>query len=115
MPSFLPLPSPAFLGGARASSGLRFSSGPRVPPGRVRRVAYYGPLAITYDCQDSAVDGEVDRDVLDIAFVPDDWAEGRPRVKDADLLLNQALAALQDALHLDADELIENAPRREAA
>ncbi|GAA5150045.1 hypothetical protein GCM10023213_48500 [Prosthecobacter algae] len=99
-----PLPTP-FIGGPRGRE--------RCAPGRVRRVAYYGPLAITYDCEDSPVDGECDRDVLGIAFVPNDWTEGRPRIQNADLLLNQALGALQAALGITADELIENAPQRE--
>ena len=101
-----PLPSPA-LGGRRVRE-------PRVP-GRVRRVAYYGPLAITYDCHDSPVDGEVDRDVLDIAFVPNAWAGGEPHVEEPDKLVNETLEALQEALSITLDELIENAPRREEA
>lgn len=80
---------------------------------RVRRVAYYGPLAITYDCAESVVDGEVDRDVLDIAFVPNDWLEKRGRVRDPDALLSEALRAIQQALNISVDELIENAPSRE--
>ena len=102
--SYLPLPSP-LLGGSRCRE-------PRVP-GRVRRVAYYGPLAITYDCEDSPTDGESERDVLDIAFVPNDWANGHAGVKNPDQLLHQALSAIQAALHISADELIENAPQRE--
>lgn len=102
--TYLPLPSP-LLGGLRRRE-------PRLQ-GRVRRVAYYGPLAITYDCEDSGVDGETGRDVLGIAFVPNDWAEGCPGIKNADLLLNQALSAIQAALSISADELIENAPHRE--
>ncbi|TDU64078.1 hypothetical protein EI77_04262 [Prosthecobacter fusiformis] len=104
--SYLPIPSP-LLGGSRCRE-------PRVP-GRVRRVAYYGPLAITYDCHDSPTDGETDRDVLDIAFVPNDRTAGRPGIHNPDLLLHQALEALQTALHITADELIENAPSREEA
>jgi hypothetical protein len=83
--------------------------------GRVRRVAYYGPLAITYDCEDNPTDGESERDLLEVAFVPNDWTDGWPKVKNADQLLEQALAAIQAALHISADELIENAPRREDA
>lgn len=83
-----------------------------MPPGRVRRVAFYGPLAITYDCQDSALDGETDRDVLEVAFVPEaGGGEGR-RMRAADRLLGVALEVLCETLHLSYDELIDNAPRR---
>lgn len=84
-------------------------------PGRVRRIAYYGPVALTYDCTDTAQDGEEDRDLLQVAFVPDDWTDGWPKVKNADRLLHQALQAFQSALHISMDELLDSAPRREDA
>ena len=107
--SYLPIPSPVL-----STSSRRRNAAPAAP-GRVRRVAYYGPLAITYDCEDDPTDGESGRDVLDIAFVPNDWTDGWPKVKNPDQLLHQALAALQAALRITADELIENAPQREDA
>lgn len=102
--SYFPIPSPR-LGAGRG----RELGGPL----RVRRVAYYGPLAITYDCAETAADGEVDRDVLEIAFIPNAWEAGRGRVGDADGLMNEALRAIQQALNISVDELIENAPCRE--
>lgn len=88
---------------------------PPSPPGRSRRIAYYGPVALTYDCTESAREGEEDRDLLDIAFVPNDWTDGWPKVKNPDRLLHQALEALQAALHITTDELLDAAPRRENA
>lgn len=110
---FLPLPSPAT--GSCAGAGapvLGRTGGLRLPPGRVRRVAFYGPLAITYDCQDSALDGETDRDVLEVAFVPETEGGDTRRMRPADRLLVLALDALRQALHISYDELIDNAPHR---
>lgn len=104
--SYFPIPSPR-LGVGRGRE-------PCVPL-RVRRVAYYGPLAITYDCAETVADGEVDRDVLEIAFIPNAWQGELGRVRDPDVLLNQALVAIQQALNISVDELIENAPSREDA
>ncbi len=104
--SYFPIPSPRVGAGGWRQPQVRE---------RVRRVAYYGPLAITYDCADSVVDGEVDRDVLEIAFVPNDWQGCQGRVRDPDVLMNEALVAIQQALNISVDELIDQAPTREDA
>lgn len=81
-------------------------------PKRIRRVARYGPMEIVYDCELTAADGETNRDVIRVSFTPDDWS-GPGRVKDPDKALNAALDAIQAALGITFDELIESAPKRE--
>lgn len=95
-------------------------------PRRVCRRVRYGPLVILYDCQDSAVNGECNRDVLKVSLdlpLPERVAAGRLKVglrnrrreqqRRADALAGEALEALQKALRISLDELIENAPLHE--
>lgn len=95
---------------------------------RICRRASYGPLVILYDCHESLADGECDRDVLKVTLEmpPHGAAWDKParvrqaarhrcrqRQHQADALAQAALAALQKALRLTLDELIENAPVHE--
>lgn len=93
---------------------------------RICRRASYGPLVILYDCHESLADGECDRDVLKVTLeMPPQGAARdkaarvrqaarlRCRQHQADALAQEALSALQKALQLTLDELIENAPVHE--